>query len=233
MKLSPLGDQAILARFDDEAMAAHWAVSLSAAAPSWLVDVVPAYASVGVFFDPAQIRIRQAEPWLQEFIPLPSLRATTESDAEVLAIPCCYEMGTDLAFVAEHLRLTTAEVINLHTSVEYRVYAIGFCPGFPYLGYLPNRLSGVPRLGTPRLRVEAGSVGLTGRQTGIYALPSPGGWPLIGRTPLTLVDLVTEFFAFSVGIRVRFSPIDASEFDVRLGDRLRRNGGRPGSGPRW
>ncbi len=86
-------------------------------------------------------------------------------------IPCCYELGPDLARVAEQTGRASDGVIRLHAGTEYVVYAIGFCPGFPYLGYLPPELSGVPRLSTPRLRVEAGSVGLTGRQTGIYTEP--------------------------------------------------------------
>ena len=97
-------------------------------------------------------------------------------------------MQLDLERVAEHLRLTVAEVIALHSSCDYTVHAIGFAPGFPYLGYLPPPLCGVPRLPAPRLRVEPGSIGLTGRQTGIYPLARPGGWNLIGRTPLVLVE---------------------------------------------
>jgi inhibitor of KinA len=100
------------------------------------------------------------------------------------------------------------------------VYAIGFCPGFPYLGYLPAELTGVPRLESPRLRVEPGSVGLTGRQTGLYPLARPGGWNLIGRTPLTIVDVEQDFFPIHVGDQVQFVRIDAREFDARFGERL-------------
>src|SRR4029077_12105528 len=98
--------------------------------------------------------------------------------------------------------------ILLHTSIEYTVYAIGFVPGFPYLGYLPEKLCGVPRLASPRLKVEPGSIGLTGRQTGIYPLPRPGGWNLIGRTPLTIVDVADSYFPLRVGDVVRFDRID-------------------------
>src|SRR5205807_4427751 len=100
------------------------------------------------------------------------------------------------------------------------VYAIGFCPGFPYLGYLPASLSDVPRLPVPRLRVEAGSVGLTGRQTGIYTEARPGGWNLIGRTPLQLVDVADGYFPLRTGDRVRFTRIDEAEFRRLLGQRL-------------
>src|SRR5205085_9461144 len=99
-------------------------------------------------------------------------------------------------------------------------YAIGFCPGFPYLGYLAPELCGVPRLPSPRPRVEPGSVGLTGRQTGLYPLVRPGGWNLIGRTPLELVHLADGYFPLHTGDRVRFRPITADEFDRLCGRRL-------------
>src|SRR5207253_10458487 len=99
-------------------------------------------------------------------------------------------------------------------------YAIGFCPGFPYLGYLVPQLSGVPRLPAPRLRVEVGSVGLTGRQTGIYTEPRPGGWNLLGRTPLELVHVADGYFPLRTGHRVRFEAIDLPEFDRLAGKRL-------------
>src|SRR5205814_8366661 len=126
----------------------------------------------------------------------------------------------DLARVADHAGLPPAEVIRLHAGAEYTVYAVGFCPGFPYLGYLPERLCGVPRLPSPRLRVEPGSVGLTGRQTGIYPLERPGGWNLIGLTPLELVHVEDGYFPLRAGDRVRFEPIDRMEFERLRGRRL-------------
>jgi inhibitor of KinA len=100
------------------------------------------------------------------------------------------------------------------------VYAIGFCPGFPYLGYLPSALSGVPRLETPRVRLERGSVGLTGRQTGIYTEPRPGGWNIIGRTPFELVNVADGYFPLRTGDRVQFTRIDEREFRRLEGQRL-------------
>jgi inhibitor of KinA len=111
-------------------------------------------------------------------------------------------------------------VIHLHAGNDYTVYAIGFCPGFPYLGYLPPELCGVPRLPQPRLRVEAGSVGLTGRQTGIYTEARPGGWNLIGRTPLQLVDVRDHYFPLRTGDLVRFQRVDESEYLHLRGQRL-------------
>jgi inhibitor of KinA len=214
--LKPLGDQAILAYLPDEASAVRFAGAIRAAAFPWLVDVVPAYASVGVFFDPAiasLTRVRQALNALR-----PARSDTTAGRQYV--IPCCYEMHLDLDRVAEHTGLSPDQVIKEHTGHEYTVYAIGFCPGFPYLGYLSPKLTGVPRLPSPRLRVEPGSVGLTARQTGVYALARPGGWNLIGRTPLELVNVEDGYFPLQVGDRVRFRRIDEREFTSLQGGRL-------------
>jgi inhibitor of KinA len=135
-------------------------------------------------------------------------------------IPCCYERQLDLERVGKHLGLSGDEVIRRHTSVVYTVYAVGFSPGFPYLGYLPAELCGVSRLPAPRVRVEAGSVGLTGRQTGIYPEARPGGWHLIGQTPLQLVDVADGYFPMRTGDRVRFVGIDEHTFRRRQGERL-------------
>jgi inhibitor of KinA len=119
-----------------------------------------------------------------------------------------------------HTGLDRAALIALHSQTVYTVYAVGFCPGFPYLGYLPAALAGVPRLPSPRLRVDAGSVGLTGRQTGIYTEARPGGWNIVGKTPLQLVDVRDGYFPLRTGDNVQFQPIDEQEFDRLRGHRL-------------
>jgi inhibitor of KinA len=129
-------------------------------------------------------------------------------------------MQLDMPRVCERTGLFAEDVIRLHTSVDYTVHAIGFVPGFPYLGYLPEKLCGVPRLDSPRLKVESGSVGLTGRQTGIYPLPRPGGWNIIGRTPLIIVDVAAGFFPLRVGDTVRFEQIDEMRYRELEGQRL-------------
>ncbi len=215
----PLGDQAALASFEDEATAARFAQTVSQAAPSWLVDVVPAYASVAVFFDPDRIDMLRAIDELSALAAAPVV-PTVVSAGRSHIIPCCYAMGLDLARVAEHSGLSTEQIIRLHAETEYHVFAIGFCPGFPYLGYLPDALAGVGRLPAPRLRVEAGSVGLTGRQTGIYTEPRPGGWNIVGRVPLELVSVEDNYFPLRTGDRVRFQPIDATTFHQLQGQRL-------------
>jgi inhibitor of KinA len=218
VSLQPLGDQAVLASFADEQAALGWAAAVRRLAPPWLVDVVQAYTTVAVYFDLDRITYRDVSDWLRaEVRRLPPSEVT---EGQLHRIPCCYEMQLDLGRVARHTGLAPEEVIRLHTSVDYTVYAIGFCPGFPYLGYLPERLCGVPRLESPRLRVEPGSVGLTGRQTGIYTEARPGGWNLLGRTPLQLVDVADGYFPLRTGDRVRFYAIDAAEFRQLEGQRL-------------
>lgn len=218
VSLQPLGDQAILASFDDEGDALRWAAAVRRLAPPWLVDVVQAYRGVAVYFDLDQTTFAAAVQTLEGLARAGIPDATAES--RLHQIPCCYEFQLDLPRVAGATGLIEEEVIRLHLAVEYTVYAIGFCPGFPYLGYLPTSLCGVPRLPAPRLRVEAGSVGLTGRQTGIYTEARPGGWNLLGRTPLELVCVADGYFPLRTGDRVRFVRIDEAEFHRLRGQRL-------------
>jgi inhibitor of KinA len=216
--LKPLGDQAVLAYLADEAAAVRFAAAVRTAGFGWMVDVVPAYASVGVYFDPTKVNLAAVRDALSGL--KPGVGGTAIGRSHV--IPCCYEMQLDLDRVAEHTGLTPDHIIAEHTAAEYTVYAIGFCPGFPYLGYLPQRLTGVPRLPSPRLHVDPGSVGLTARQTGVYPLARPAGWNLIGRTPLELVNVEDGYFPLRVGDRVRFQRIDEAEYRRLEGHRLGR-----------
>lgn len=218
----PLGDQAVLAHFADEQSALRFSAAVRRQNPGWLLDVVQAYASVAVFFDPHQTHYTAVTAHLE------LLAATLAQQADRAAaeegrlhrIPCCYELQLDLRRIAEHTGQAAEEVIRLHSATVYTVYAIGFCPGFPYLGYLPVPLCGVPRLDSPRTRVEAGSVGLTGRQTGIYTEARPGGWNIVGRTPLELVHVADGYFPLRTGDRVQFYRIDAEEYQRLQGQRL-------------
>ena len=215
--LQPMGDQAALASCRDEGAALRLAAAVRRLAPPWLVDVVQAYTTVAVYFDLDSIGFDGAAEALR------GLDSAGEDDTSIgnrHVIPCCYGMQLDLERVAAHVGRTPEEVVRLHSGAEYTVYAIGFSPGFPYLGYLPDALSGVPRLETPRLRVEPGSVGLTGRQTGVYPEARPGGWNIIGRTPLQLVDVSDGYFPLRTGDRVRFEPISEEDFRRLLGKRL-------------
>ncbi len=223
MRFSLLGDQGILAYLPNEAAAVAFAEQLRRANPPWLQDVVPAYASVGVFFNADLIESHAAVAWLTELASV-SRDATIPVEAghvsQRVTIPVCYEMAPDMARVCDHTGLSCEDVIRLHTGTMFTVYAVGFVPGFPYLGYLPAELCGIPRLPSPRVRVEPGRVAITGRQTAIYPLPSPGGWNLIGRTPLTIVDVADGFFPLRVGDAVRFERIDETCYREQLGERL-------------
>jgi inhibitor of KinA len=215
MQIEALGDAAALVTLADEAAVTRFVAAVREHPAPWLVDVVPAYVTAAVYFD------LEAADYETVAAALAELRLSGEPPPGSLhVIPCCYEYGRDLERVAGLKQLKPEEVIRLHTGTVYTVYAIGFCPGFPYLGYLPAQLTGVPRLEQPRLRVEPGSVGLTGRQTGIYPLPRPGGWNLIGQTPLELVNVEDGYFPLRAGDQVRFQPIDAEEFRRRKGERL-------------
>jgi inhibitor of KinA len=220
--LQPLGDQAVLAHFADEQAALRFSAAVRRQNPSWLVDVVQAYASVAVFFDPDQTHYADVAAHLEPLVPAISQQAgaAAAEEGRLHRIPCCYELQLDLRRVGEHIGLTAEDVIRLHSETVYTVYAIGFCPGFPYLGYLPGPLCGVPRLDSPRTRVEAGSVGLTGRQTGIYTEARPAGWNIVGRTPLELVHVADGYFPLRTGDRVQFKRIDEAEFRRLQGERL-------------
>ncbi len=209
MQLEPLGDQAVLAYCEDENAASVLARAVRHSPPTWCMDVVQAYVSVAVFYDGATTDFAQAAARIaSDFAPVAH---TAPTDGRLITIPCCYDLGLDFDRITAHTGLSRERIIVQHSETIYTVYAIGFCPGFPYLGYLPTELAGVPRLESPRLRVESGSVGMTGRQTGIYTEARPGGWNIIGRTPLTLVDVATEYFPLTTGDRVKFFPIDLAE----------------------
>jgi len=216
--LVPLGDQAVLLTFEREVDAFHCADRLRRTPPAWMFDIVCSYFTVAVFFDADAVRFDTVANYLNG---LTSGEASAFAGVGTLhSIPCCYERELDLKRVCEWTGLSVNEVIELHTTTVFQVFAIGFCPGFPYLGYLPERLQGVPRLNSPRLRVEPGSVGLTAKQTGLYPLARPGGWNIVGRTPLVLVDLESGYFPLRVGDRVQFVRIDEQRYRELEGERL-------------
>jgi KipI family sensor histidine kinase inhibitor len=219
--LEPLGDRAFLARFASERAAAGWAGAVRDRRRPGVTDVVLAYRSVAVFADPDRIELPALESDLRTIVDdaTGSSGPGRPEPGKGLVIPVLYD-GEDLEGVAERLALSVNEVIALHSGTEYDVFAIGFQPGFPYAGYLPAALSGLPRRDAPRVRVPAGSVAIAGRQTGIYPAESPGGWHLLGRTPVGLVDLDEGYFPIRAGDRIRFRPITAEEFEARCHERL-------------
>ncbi|HEY5802168.1 MAG TPA: 5-oxoprolinase subunit PxpB [Lysobacter sp.] len=192
--------------------------------PVWLRGLVPAFASLGVFFDP-QADPARVHAELLELLELLEADDAAAVDAiaqpmRTVPIPVVYggSFGPDLASAAAELELTPEQLIARHSGGDYTVAMIGFAPGFPYLSGLDPALA-LPRLATPRARVAAGSVAIGGAQTGIYPRESPGGWRLLGRTPRVLFDPARETPSLLLpGDRVRFVAIDAGQFDVDSGE---------------
>jgi len=176
--------------------------------PWGIRNLHPAYASVLIDFDPRLRSRMEIESLVRQKLAAPD--EPRKLEGRLMEIPVCYggAHGPDLEDVARHTGLSTAEVIERHGSVEYRVYFLGFSPGFPYLGGMPPELA-TPRLPAPRKRVPAGSVAIGGAQTGIYSVESPGGWRLIGRTALPLFDAAKNPPALlQMGDRVRFVAVE-------------------------
>lgn len=173
----------------------------------------PAYCSLLITFDPLVADPHHFRDFIHGLVE--RIDSVLLPMSRVVEIPVCYDtaLGPDLQFVASHNHISVAEVIRYHSSTEYLVYFLGFSPGFPYLGELPKQLF-APRLPTPRVKVPAGSVAIGGNQTGIYPADSPGGWRIIGRTPLKLFRAErSEPALLHMGDIVRFVPITRREFD--------------------
>lgn len=175
--------------------------------------VVPAYRTLSIVYDPLTIPLERLKDRLRTLEA--ELDTETLPPPRTVEIPVCYggPFGPDLEFVAAHSGLALEEVIHLHSHNPYPIYAVGFAPGFCYLGGLDPRLH-APRLPTPRTRVAAGSVGIAEAQTGVYPADSPGGWRLIGRTPLNLFNpLKSDPFLYQAGDQIRFVPISPADYD--------------------
>jgi KipI family sensor histidine kinase inhibitor len=213
--LQTLGDRAFLAHFASEPEAAGWATAVRGFQWPGVTDVVLAYRSVGVFADPDQVNLVELERRLRDVEP----GGLTAPAGKRIVIPVLYD-GADLSDVAARLNRSRDDVIALHSQCEYDVFAIGFLPGFPYAGYLPPALSGLARRSSPRLKVPAGSVAIAGRQTGIYPIESPGGWHLLGTTPLSIAHPESGYFPIRAGDRITFEPISVAEFEGRRHEKL-------------
>lgn len=218
--IEPLGDSAAIVAwrsFDDSAA---WHAVQNAAEQllrckiDGVESVVPAFKSLTVYYDCCRLTWKDVEFWLTESlqcasaVPLPPQRT--------VEIPVCYdaEFAMDLASVAGGHSLSTDEVIQLHANANYVVQMIGFSPGFPYLSGLPSQLH-TPRRASPRLKVPVGSVAIGGSQTGVYSLETPGGWNIIGRTPVRLFDSQRDPpCLLRTGDAIRFVAIDRDQFDA-------------------
>jgi inhibitor of KinA len=224
VRIEPLGDSALLVRvleeFDPDKSSDVILLGVQAlehAAIPGVMEIVPAYTTLGIFLDPARIATfdelktaieRALEKSLEPARPCAGTGSTIE-------VPVCYEheFAPDLAEVARHSGLEEEEVVRRHSSASYRVACVGFTPGFPYLSGLPPELA-TPRRSDPRKEVPAGAVAIGGTQTGVYPRKSPGGWNIIGRTPLRLFEVERQPPAlFRAGDHVRFRRISRPEYE--------------------
>jgi inhibitor of KinA len=223
MRIEPLGDSALLVRVVEEFEAtrsleavARAARQIERAQITGVVELVPAYTTIGVFldstgkgtFDELRADIERA---LEGDLDTGSVRVVPP-----IEVPVCYdnEFAPDLEEVAQHTGLSPDEIVRRHLDATYRVSCVGFTPGFPYLSGLRPELA-TPRRASPRKEVPAGAVAIGGTQTGIYPRQSPGGWNIIGRTPLRLFDVQRDPPAlFHAGDRVRFRKISRQEFEA-------------------
>ena len=188
------------------------AIAMQNDMPDGVTEIIPTYRSILIYYDPSITNPSNLEKTLTALES--NLSAIEIPPPKVVEIPVCYgdEFGPDIEHVAQSHNLTPPEVIDLHSEPEYLIYMVGFTPGFPFLGGLPEVLH-TPRLETPRTLVPEGSVGIAKNQTGVYPIASPGGWQLIGRTPLKLFLPEQENpILYQAGDRIRFKPISTNEY---------------------
>jgi len=224
-KIYPLCETAIVVEFGDiiddaiHLQAMQLNKALQQAPFIGFIETVPAYTTLTIYYQPELIQPLNLSPFvyvknhIQRLLTNPGIE--TPNSAEIVSIPVCYdeEFGYDLNLVASTNKLTKEQVIDFHQQEVYDVYMMGFLPGFAYMGTVADAIA-TPRKPSPRAQVEAGSIGIAGKQTGIYPLTSPGGWQIIGRTPLSLFDLEKQDpFLFKTGDRIKFSAISKAKFD--------------------
>ena len=218
-RIVPAGDSALIVEFEERidpdvnARTIACAEGIQAARLAGVRDVVPTYRSVAVYFDP----LRTDHDALLACLEREARRPPTAASAvrPPVRIPVCYggELGPDLGGVASFAGMPEAEVVRVHAAAAYRVFMLGFVAGFAYLGIVDERIA-MPRRATPRVRVPVGSVGIGGAQTGVYSAETPGGWQLIGRTPVKPFDPSRDDpFLMKAGDAVQFYPIDRLEYD--------------------
>lgn len=215
---SPLGDQAIVIEvgqeISDEVQAKVRMVTqlLEDRPPNWMVEAIPAFTTIAIFYDPVIALYETVEAELKNL--LQHGQESAASEGRMVEIPVCYggEFGPDLEFVAKHNGLTPEEVVAIHSGGTYSVHMIGFAPGFPFIGGMSETIA-APRRDSPRLRIPERTVGIAGKQTGVYPIETPGGWQLIGRTPLRLFRPEDEVPSLlRAGDKIIFKEITEDEY---------------------
>jgi KipI family sensor histidine kinase inhibitor len=225
VKLHTAGENALILYLGDETSPAvsarvqGAAQAIQQALGDHLIDLVPSYASVLIIYDPFVTDHLAVSKTVHRIID--QLRPAQQDEGNTIVLPVYYspESGEDLEALAQQAGLSTDDVIALHSACEYRVYAIGFAPGFAYLGEVDERIA-APRLRTPRQKVPRGAVAIADRQTAVYPAVSPGGWNLIGRCPIRMFDPeANPTMPVTVGDRVKFEPVSRERF-LELGGEL-------------
>lgn len=228
--IMPLGEAGIIVRFGNAITPeVHRCVKaladyLDAHQFTGMIESVISYTSLAVYYNPFIVkrdgrnRNKSAFQIVSDYIErqcMPAAQDKGSENAHVVEIPVCYggEYGPDLEYVAQYHGLTEREVVQIHTAPEYLVYMIGFCPGFPYLGGMDKRIA-TPRRTTPRVEIPARSIGIAGEQTGGYPMKTPGGWQIIGRTPIDMFNLSNEEqpSLLHAGDTVKFIAVSEAEY---------------------
>lgn len=218
MILLPAGDCAVVAQFEKKispevnAKVSALNSAVENAHIPGVTETLPTYAALLIYYDPLVITYDEI---CEKLKALSDIASASSKSAYIYSIPVCYggEFGEDLDSVAEYAKITPDEVIRRHSAKPYLIYMLGFLPGFSYLGGLDESIA-CPRLSSPRQRIEPGSVGIGGSQTGIYPIASPGGWRMIGRTPVRTYDPRKEDpILYRAGDYIRFIPIDRTEYE--------------------
>ncbi len=218
-RILPTGDRALTVEFGNEidekinARLMGFIRGLSEQRVKGIEEFVPSFRSVLIHYNPAVLSYDKMSGIVKKAAEAPVSEETHKKC--IVTVPVCYDQryGPDIEDVAKHAGLSVEEVISIHTAKPYLVYMLGFQPGFPYLGGLDKRIC-CPRLETPRVRLEAGSVGIGGEQTGLYPMESPGGWRIIGVTPVRCYNPEKEKpIPYMAGDHIRFKAISREEFD--------------------
>lgn len=214
----PAGDKAVVVEFGNEInpqtnrKVRNLYLALKKAGPEGVEDLIPTYRSLLVFYDPVKILYQELIDQLKEMEKVMADLETSKPRITLLPVVYGGQYGPDLEDAARHNNLIQDEVVRIHTQTDYLVYMLGFTPGFPYLGGMSQKIA-TPRLKIPRKSIPAGSVGIADKQTGVYPIESPGGWRIIGRTPVKLYDPYHEPpVLLSAGEYIRFINVDEEEY---------------------